>query len=1176
MEVALKPKDEEFPRAMDVHGLFSTEPDVFGGFTDVSPWVRGADKNADVTVFWREFEAKKGPGKTEALTGPTFDVSEGCAVAIHRFRDFLDKGRCHLWDERNEQWQSLRTDDIRPGMVVMLPRSAGGYSEELGWTGKAMDELAETPPPGRFSDTFEEDAESENAGWVPLQTHLADAKSAATHLADALQLADAYRIAFITAAELHDIGKAHRVWQIALPHSTDTAQQLWAKAPYVFILHGKNSADFRDSTERILTAASVKTKFYREEVKDKIPRQLWKVSDKIRDTRSRRLLSEIKAQTAGLEGWMRRFLPRPSWDKPCIRHEAASVLAAWTQYFRANAAWPGLTLFLVACHHGKVRTVLYARGDDGEDVCGVPKQSDSLPWAGGFKMDFSCAAVGIGGEFSDDGLTFTTASPGWTGLVADLLGGWEKRPSEVSPPLTLRDAGELVSLGHSSWPTSNRSSALPTSRRAKDQLTCTMPDSSLQSPNRLTVLPLPGLHLDSLGLCLSALGLLSLCSRRWASVRGGWRGAVFYLAGGPTTDSELIEYLAGIGERGEWKTYRNDWDMHQQADTDSESAVHTTRWRAHDAPEEVLEVFQSHLATADRLSFNPLFGTGGNAGRRKFTEGWAKATHTLKTPPKKLTRQKLNADLAAFLQGQPGVVLSDYKAGCWFGADNKAYNSGIAKPFRKGQISPWAMALACEAFGLFHGSTSRQLGSARRATGAFPFVTTGAAPTAAGEAGKNLGEIWLPVWEQPMSLAEVVALFQRGRAEVSGRGATTSPAFAAAILQRGVDAGIREFRRFLLLRTTSENTFESRLASVITVSSKSESAAASALKRMVDFRDKLPADRKKGTRWIYAGLRGPLDEALVTFAERPQPETAREAVDAVIGALRKADRNRGHRRHKPAIQFQQLPGAWAASLLDTDGEDCVEARIGLALATLFAGRKTAAVKRENAAPFLPYWLGVQMRGTFCTMPEAVPFRRVWGAGTLPANLAAAVHRRLIEEEPSAEPPFGAWHRVALGDIEAWLTGAVDDAEVECCAMRFSLFRWEESVSVVAKLLGHADQRITTSGDLALFALFKPLFQRTLLSALLPEGSQRNKAAKVGPLPDIVAQLARSDVCAAVRLARNAYRAVGIEPAHLPSEEFACADPLRLLAALLIPARGGRLTKLTTPWLSSHKNNNQNT
>ncbi|MEQ2007382.1 MAG: type I-U CRISPR-associated protein Csx17, partial [Limisphaerales bacterium] len=362
-----------------------------------------------------------------------------------------------------------------------------------------------------------------------------------------------------------------------------------------------------------------------------------------------------------------------------------------------------------------------------------------------------------------------------------------------------------------------------------------------------------GLHLDSLGLCLSALGLLSLCSRHWPSVRGGWRGGVFYLAGGPATEDGLLQYISGIGERGEWSLYRKGWDKHQKADTKAKSGANTALWRAREAEEESLSLLQSHISPAARLSFNPLFGTGGNAGKRDFSNGWAKATGAIQKPPKGLKRETLNADLAAFLRGEPGVCLADYNAGCWFGAANKAFNSGTAKPFREGQASPWAMALACEAFGLFQGSASRRLGSARRATGAFPFVTSGTSPTTSGEAGKNLGELWLPVWEQPMSLPEVAALFQRGRAEVNGHGATTSPAFAAAILQRGVDAGIREFRRFLLLRTTSENTFESRLGSVIPVSGQANSATAAALTRMLGCRDSLPADKKKGKRWIYAG-----------------------------------------------------------------------------------------------------------------------------------------------------------------------------------------------------------------------------------------------------------------------------------------------------------------------------------
>jgi len=649
---------------------------------------------------------------------------------------------------------------------------------------------------------------------------------------------------------------------------------------------------------------------------------------------------------------------------------------------------------------------------------------------------------------------------------------------------------------------------------------------------------------------------------------------VFYLAGGPATEDELIQYVAGIGERGEWSHYRKGWDKSQKADTKAKGGTNTALWRAREADEESLSLFQSHISPAARLSFNPLFGTGGNSGKRDFANGWARATGVIQKPPKGWKRETVNADLAAFLRGEPGVCLADYNAGCWFGAANKAFNSGTEKPFRDGQASPWGMALACESFGLFQGSASRRLGSTRRATGAFPFVTSGAAPTVSGEAGKNLGELWLPVWERPMSLPEVAALYQRGRADVNGRGATTSPAFAAAILQRGVDAGIREFRRFLLLRTTSENTFESRLASVIPVSGKAESAMAGALTRMLGFRDSLPADKKKGKRWIYAGLRGPLDDALVAFAERPLPESARATVDAMIAVLRKADRNRGHRAHKPSIKFQQLPGTWAASLLDAEGGDAdAEPRIGLALATLFAGCRTGKARKEGAALFLPYWLGVQMRGSFCTMPEAVPFRRVWGAGGLAANLAAVLHRRLIEEEPFAEPPFGAWYRITLGDIDAWLTGAVDDVEIEHWAMRFSLFQWKKGdVAEVAKRLGQAEPPAALSANIALFALLKPLFQRSLLCALLPENSQR-EVAKVGPLPRIIAQLARGDLSEAVRLARNAYRAAGIEPARIHSLEFSTTDPQRLLAALLVPACGRSLLGLSFRWLSPRNNTN---
>jgi CRISPR-associated endonuclease/helicase Cas3 len=52
---ALAIPPEPCPRALDVHDLFSTEPDLHGGFTDVSRFVRNADPDADLIVFWRDW-----------------------------------------------------------------------------------------------------------------------------------------------------------------------------------------------------------------------------------------------------------------------------------------------------------------------------------------------------------------------------------------------------------------------------------------------------------------------------------------------------------------------------------------------------------------------------------------------------------------------------------------------------------------------------------------------------------------------------------------------------------------------------------------------------------------------------------------------------------------------------------------------------------------------------------------------------------------------------------------------------------------------------------------------------------------------------------------------------------------------------------------------------------------
>ena len=440
MEAALQPAPEPFPRAIDIHGLFSTEPDLFGGFTDVSRFVRGEDPQSDVTVFWREFDTAKALPQDDALDGPGYEQAEGCAVGIRRFRDFLDKGFGFVWDDRTSTWQKHRGLDIYPGMVVMLARRAGGYSASQGWTGRTGDCIGAVPPPGPFDEGFKADSLSERGGWVALTDHLADVRRDAERITGDLRLPDSLRRSIVVAAEQHDIGKALKQWQSRLPQPRPDGSEQWAKAPYLFALRPREAVFDVAQIESLLSLARIRFRPAPAESGSRLAGCfLWHTSAKVRDSAEREWLSEIRRIAGVQSAWMVPF-------RPGLRHEAASALALWHQYFRKRAEFPALTIYLVAAHHGKVRTVLTARTKQGTDVCGVPRDACELPWNGGLPLDFSCAADGADGEFSADGTAFLYASPGWTGLVADLLGGWQQRPEQPTL-LAIRGASEPAHLG---------------------------------------------------------------------------------------------------------------------------------------------------------------------------------------------------------------------------------------------------------------------------------------------------------------------------------------------------------------------------------------------------------------------------------------------------------------------------------------------------------------------------------------------------------------------------------------------------------------------------------------------------------------------------------------------------------------------------------------------------------
>lgn len=421
---ALEPKVEPMPRALDVHSLFSTEPDVHGGFTDISAFVRSTDQDADVTVFWRDWSGKNSaPPKVEDLDGPDLNLDqEGCPVPVSRLKEFLksQKGVAWTWNDETEQWERIERSELRPGMVVMLHREVGGYDSTVGWTGDPRQQLASAPRAGRGR-MLQDDARTEVGGWVPLNIHLADAKRHAEEICHVLQLGEPYRTAVIEAAALHDIGKAHPQWQGTLTSASGLDGGPWAKCPWVLAVDAVETTDAIRNAVRALRPDCLELSSEpRRGDRHTVVRLRWAISAKLKTTELEKL-----REVSGVR-WVGHVAFRPG-----LRHEAASALAMWRRYREGSASYPALAVYLAAAHHGKVRTVLRSITNTGDDVFGVPRNTSAINVNGSaWLLDFSVAKDGAEGQWESEGFVLTGA--GWTGLVSDLLGPWRADDSSHS------------------------------------------------------------------------------------------------------------------------------------------------------------------------------------------------------------------------------------------------------------------------------------------------------------------------------------------------------------------------------------------------------------------------------------------------------------------------------------------------------------------------------------------------------------------------------------------------------------------------------------------------------------------------------------------------------------------------------------------------------------------------
>lgn len=255
----LRPAQPVLRRA-DLLSLFDTAPDVSGNDVDVSPYIRD-DDGRDVFVAWRELDRKGVP--PPATVRPS--AEELCKVPLNKeTRDFFKTHDAWRFDPlgevrdgrrgRRREWVKVHPNDrLRPGETLVVPCSAGGYDPQLGWTPAStaavppvlLDQEFEQQEPVREGneEAHGDDTQSRAKEWVALCRHLEEVEAAVREMTQALAptgLRAEQLEAAAVAGRLHDLGKAHRVFQNSMVGMAEESEREQRQAGVPWAKSGTN------------------------------------------------------------------------------------------------------------------------------------------------------------------------------------------------------------------------------------------------------------------------------------------------------------------------------------------------------------------------------------------------------------------------------------------------------------------------------------------------------------------------------------------------------------------------------------------------------------------------------------------------------------------------------------------------------------------------------------------------------------------------------------------------------------------------------------------------------------------------------------------------------------------------------------------------------------------------
>jgi CRISPR-associated protein Csx17 len=341
-------------------------------------------------------------------------------------------------------------------------------------------------------------------------------------------------------------------------------------------------------------------------------------------------------------------------------------------------------------------------------------------------------------------------------------------------------------------------------------------------------------------------------------------------------------------------------------------------------------------------------------------------------------------------------------------------------------VNPWDFVLMIEGALLFAGSVARRMGANSGGRAVFPFsvesIAVGYGSATAGEetTDNSRAELWLPLWEDGCTLAEVRHLFSEGRAQLGRHQARNAVEFALAVNLLGVSRGVTSFARYGFLKRNGLAFLAAPLGRIeVRLRPQSRLLDDPPLAQWIERLRRACSDKEKTPARYQTALRQ-IDQAMFAFANRSeQGNDAKYLLDVVI-ALGRAERTLagglGFCKEKYIRSLQGLSSQW----LDQADDGSREFRLAAALAGVRPN------KDEKIGPLRPYLEPVEVTRFVTWAPGSTS--AVWSTQSLAHNLAAVFRRRQMEAFRSGLDciPLHSPRPAQLTDVISFLNEETDD------------------------------------------------------------------------------------------------------------------------------------------------------